>query len=115
MKLSIALAAGLLCMAVPRAAHAELWINLDGRFRLAGDINKQCRYQRRSQGMAVYSCHKGDGTLTFTDDDGTVCRLSIWTSGSETWHADISADPKYPKSVCKMRWENDNTLKVYPG
>lgn len=115
MKRMLVIAAGLLLMAVPRVAHAELWLNVDSRWRLLTDKNKQCGYQGPSKGFRVYKCSKADGTLWFTDDDGTTCVLSIWTSGTETWHANITPDPKFPKSVCKMRWENDNTLKVFPG
>lgn len=115
MKLRVAVGISALCLAVPSVAQAALWINADGRWRLTSDRNKQCHYEGRSKGMGVWSCSKGDGTLSFTDDDGTVCVLSIWTSGTETWHADIKPDPKFPRSVCKMRWENDNTLKVFPG
>ena len=115
MKLSHVLAA-LVLVAAPRVARADLWINVDGRWVMTGDRLKQCSNKGWSGGFRVYQCSKGDGTVWFHDPDELwTCVLSIWTSGGSTWHADIQPDPKYPKSICKMHWINDNTLKVYPG
>jgi hypothetical protein len=118
-RLGVGLGLGVLLTVVPRVARADLYLNVDSRFEIWGDKNKQCKRTGYDKGVKTYNCkwsNKGDGTVTFSDQDGTVCVLSIWTSGTnETWHADIKADAKYPKSVCRMRWENGNTLKVYPG
>jgi hypothetical protein len=112
-KLSVALGAALLLVATPRIARAELWINLDQRFYLWTDQNKQCTFQRFMKGFRVYSCAEGSGTLHFAyEDEGMVCVLSIWYS-SGRWNAEIAPSPKWPNSKCGRRWENNNTVKVY--